>query len=242
MLEDVRIAVLDLDVPPLLGNHVEERPAPQPVGLAHHVQVARGDVPHAALEDTERALSRLVLRERGLDLLADHQRHELLPALGGARLRRGGGHVALVAVAHGKHDADAAPEVVEDVLDGAWCTARRQAIQPEPEVLALVANVDGRIPPSVGLLLLDPGARRCDVGAADGEIRPARQGTSGCLDPVSRKWSRVQLPAQDEWRVGRHAGQRSQLERDDLHPARQHLPARLQAVDLDELQALVERA
>src|SRR5437879_2004292 len=146
LLEDVRIAVLDLDVPPLLGNHVEERPAPQPVGLAHHVQVARGDVPHAALEDTERALSRLVLRERGLDLLADHQGDELLPALGGARLRRGGGHIALVAVAHGKPDADATPEAVEAVLDGAWSTARRQAIQPEPEVLALVANVDGRIP------------------------------------------------------------------------------------------------
>src|SRR3989454_111393 len=158
LLEDVRVAVLDLDVSPLLGNHVEQRPTPQAVCLAYHVQVPRGDVPHAVLEDTERALSRLVLRERGLDLLADHQRHELLLALGGARLRRGSGDIALVAVTHGKHDADATPEVVEDVLDGAWCTARRQAIQPEPEVLALVANVDGRIPPSVGLLLLDPGA------------------------------------------------------------------------------------
>src|SRR2546428_268540 len=86
-----------------------------------------------------------------------------------------------------------------------------------------------------------PSARRCDVGAADCEIRPARQGTSGCLDTVSWKRSRVQLPAQDEWCVGRHASQRSELEHHDLHPARQHLPARLQAVDLDELQALVDR-
>ncbi|PYM60970.1 MAG: hypothetical protein DME11_24085 [Candidatus Rokuibacteriota bacterium] len=92
------------------------------------------------------------------------------------------------------------------------------------------------------MLLLDPSARRRDVSAADCEIRPVRQRTSGCLDPVSRKRSRVQLPAQDEWRVGRHAGKRSELERHDLHPARQHLPARLQAVDLDELQALVDRA
>src|SRR5205809_34508 len=88
LLEDVRVAVLDLDVSPLLGDHVEERPTPQTVCLAYHVQVARGDVTHAALEDTERALSRLVLRERGLDLLADHERHELLPARAAAMSAR----------------------------------------------------------------------------------------------------------------------------------------------------------
>src|SRR5438046_9996362 len=78
LLEDVRVAVLDLDVPPLLGDHVEQRPTPQAVCLAYHVQVARGDVSHALLEDAERALSRFVLCERGVDLLAGQTRHDLL--------------------------------------------------------------------------------------------------------------------------------------------------------------------
>src|SRR5437667_5115506 len=66
----IRISVLDVDVAPLLGDHVEQRAAPQRVGLANHAEVAGGDVTDAALVDVERPPRGLVLRDRCGNFLA----------------------------------------------------------------------------------------------------------------------------------------------------------------------------
>src|SRR5437867_1115396 len=93
----IRIPVLDVDVAPLLGDHVEQRATPQRVRLANHAEVAGRDVTHAALVDFKRAPRGLVLRERCGDLLAHGQLCELKSSLGRLRLRRCRSDVALIA-------------------------------------------------------------------------------------------------------------------------------------------------
>src|SRR6266478_7546023 len=45
-LEGVRVAQLNVDVAALLGNHLEERNPSQLIGLAHHLEVSLGHIPH----------------------------------------------------------------------------------------------------------------------------------------------------------------------------------------------------
>src|SRR2546430_2213910 len=117
LLERVRIAVLDLNVAPLLGDHVEQRATSQRVRLPHDDEVARRDVADAPLVDLQRAPRRRVLHEGRRHLLADRQLGELEPPLGRLRLRRRRRDAALVTVAHREHDAHAGAEVMEDILD-----------------------------------------------------------------------------------------------------------------------------
>src|SRR5437667_329061 len=71
LLQGVGVAVLDLAVAPLLGDHVEQRAASQLVGLPHDAEVSGRDVADASLVDFEGARGRRVLGEGRRDFLAD---------------------------------------------------------------------------------------------------------------------------------------------------------------------------
>src|SRR5438093_5093632 len=77
LLQGVGIAVLDLDVAALLGDHVEQRAASQLVGLPHDAEVPGRDVADASLVDFEGARGCRVLGEGCRDFLADGELGEL---------------------------------------------------------------------------------------------------------------------------------------------------------------------
>src|ERR1700687_2293511 len=62
LLQRVGVPHLDVDVPSLLGDHIQQGPAAKLVGPANHVQVLARHVAHAARVDLERPLRGLVLR------------------------------------------------------------------------------------------------------------------------------------------------------------------------------------
>src|SRR5439155_822939 len=157
-----RSALPGAAIPDIPG--IEPRRPAQPVRLADDVEVPARHVAHPALVDVERAPGAFILRERGAHLLTDDQFGKLQPALGASGVGLGRGDVPLVAVAHRQHDAHARPEIMEDVLDRPRLATVGQAVQHEPEVLALVADVDAGVPPPLRLLLLNLGRTHPDVG------------------------------------------------------------------------------
>jgi len=117
---------------------------------------------------------------------------------------------------------------------------RRQPVQREAEILALVADVDRRVPAALRLLFLHHRGRHRRLRPRDGQIRPIADGAPRRACEVERQRRERQLSFQCEQSIGRHASKQLQLERRDLDTALRELSARVQAVHLHELQALVE--
>src|SRR6266404_7252816 len=156
LLQRVGVPHLDVDVSPLLGDHVEQGPATQLVRLAHHIQVLACHVAHAARVDLERPLRGLVLGERGLDLLAYGEHGQLDAALRRRRLGPRRRDVPLILVPHRQRDRERASEVVEYVLNGSRPAPIGEPTQArKAKVLALIVDREAGIPSALGLLLRD---------------------------------------------------------------------------------------
>ena len=107
--------------------------------------------------------------------------------------------------------------------------------------LALVADVDRRVPAALRFLLLHHRGRHRRLRPRDGQIRPVADRTLGRAHEVERQRRERQLSFQCERSIGRHAGEQLQLQRGDLDAALGELPVRVQAIHFHEQQALVER-
>ena len=127
-LERIRVAQLDVDVPTLLGDHVEQWCPTELVGLSHHAEVAAGHIANAAGVDDQRPLGGLELGESRRNLLADDQLGGLPLPLRCLGFGLGRCDVALIPVSHGQHDRDASAHVVEGVLDGTGSPSIRQSV------------------------------------------------------------------------------------------------------------------
>src|SRR5213080_3722931 len=196
LLQRVRVAVLGLDVATLLGDDVEKRAPTQFIALPNDVQVPTRDVADAALVDLPAPPCRFILHERRLDLLAYRERRELHAPLRGVRLRPRGRDVALVPVADWEHDAHAAAEVVEDVLDWARLPLSRRTHEVEAEVLAHVTQVHAGVPATFCLLLQDPRPRRRGVGTGRFEVCPAGQRPRDRLTTIGDRYRRAEIAAE----------------------------------------------
>ena len=130
---------------------------------------------------------------------------------------------------------------MKHVLDRTGAAAGRQAVQIEAEVLPLIAHVDGGVPAPLGLLLLHHGGRHGRFRARHRQVGPLGGRALHGLRPTQRQRRRREVALHDERRIRRHAGQRFQLQGGDLDPALGELAARVEPVDLDDLQALVQR-
>ena len=130
---------------------------------------------------------------------------------------------------------------MEDVLDRPLSAARRQPVQREAKILALVADVDRRVPPAIRLLLSDHRGRHRRLSPRDGQVRPVADGALRRVRTIERQRRERQSSLQCERSIGRHPGEQLQLEPGDLDPALGELPARVQPIHFHELQALVER-
>ena len=130
---------------------------------------------------------------------------------------------------------------MEDVLDRPRLATVGQAVQHEPEVLALVADVDAGVPPPLRLLLLNLGRTHPDVGARGVQVGPGREGAPKGLGDVERRGRRGQVASNRQGHVRPDGGQGLQLERGDLDATGLDLPARVQAIDLDQHQVLFQR-
>src|SRR5262249_14960885 len=91
LLERFRVPQLDVDESALLADDVEQRHAPELIALPYDVEVLAGGHSDCALVDVEGPLRGLVLRERGIHLLAHRKRRGLdaLVCCACRRARRG---------------------------------------------------------------------------------------------------------------------------------------------------------
>src|SRR5437899_14801 len=241
LLQRVRVAVLGLDVATLLGDDVEKRAPTQFIALPNDVQVPARDVADAALVDRPAPPCRFILHERRLDLLAYRERRELHAPLRGVCLSPRGRDVALVPVADWEHDAHAAAEVVEDVLDWARLPLSRRTHEVEAEVLAHVTQVHAGVPAAFCLLLQDPRPRRRGVGTGRFEVCPAGQRPRDRLTTIGGRYRRAEIATERERRVWRHAGERLELQRRHLDAAGEQFLARVQPIDLHQREVLLQR-
>src|SRR3989442_4848681 len=179
-----------------------------------------------ALESPPAPPCRFILHERRLDLLAYRERRELHAPLRGVRLSPRGRDVALVPVADWEHDAHAAAEVVEDVLDWARLPLSRRTHEVEAEVLAHVTQVHAGVPAAFCLLLQDPRPRRRGVGTGRFEVCPAGQRPRDRLTTIGGRYRRAEIATERERRVWRHARERPELQRRHLEAACEQILAR----------------
>src|SRR5262249_32894114 len=161
-------------------------------------------------------------------------------ALGGAGRGPGRGDVALVLVQDWERDADAAAEVVEDVLNGPDGAARGEPVEREAEVLALIAEDDARVPAPLRLLPADLGYGHRAVRASGPDITAPGERLVHGTRPVDRGRRRGQLAAQRERHVRLHTHERLELRGEHVDPAREELLARVEPVHLHLEQALLE--